>query len=457
MDPALLATLQSLIPSANLRTTPSACFTYGYDNSREHCLPAAVVLAENTAQIHALVQFCHEHRIPLTTRGRGTATTGASVPASGGIVLSVEKMNRIIKIDPANRLLVAEPGVTNSAVQHAAAAHGFFWAPDPTSSDFCSVGGNLAVNAAGPRALKYGTCRENTLGLALITGDGRPLDVGVQTSKGNVGYDLTRLLIGSEGTLAIITQATLKLIPLPVATRTIRICYRDSHSAAAAITHIMSGQITPCKLEFIDGHAVRMINTYAPLDLPADTGALLLIEIDGDHSSLFTAAAYIQQRASNAGLLDYQCATDATQSTALWRARKALSPALRTLAPKKINEDVVVPITHIPTLLTALDRMAQQYGFPIVNFGHAGNGNIHVNLLINPDDANQAAQAQTCLDELFNLVLTLGGTLSGEHGIGLLKRNFVARELSSAALSLMRGIKQQFDPHGILNPGKIFL
>ena len=402
------------------------------------------------------MRLCKQHHIPLTCRGRGTATTGASVPSQQGLLLSLERMDRIIKVDAANRLMIVEPGVTNGQVQQAAAASGFFWPPDPTSSAFCSVGGNLAVNAAGPRAIKYGTCRENTLGLQVITGNGDIINTGVQTTKGNVGYDLTRLIIGSEGTLGIISQATLKLTPLPEATQTLRICYRNIHSAANAIANIMAGSTTPCKLEFMDKHAIHMVRDHRPLDLADNTGALLLLEIDGAASALPSMSADIQQRAHNDGCIDCQQASNADEKTALWAARKALSPALRSIAPKKINEDVVVPVAHIPQLITALDQMATQYGFPIVNFGHAGNGNIHVNLLIDPDDSQQVKQAHACLDQLFDTVLSLGGTLSGEHGIGLVKREFVSRELSPTIITLMHGIKQQFDPAGILNPGKGF-
>ena len=454
LTPETLASLRGILPEGALLTDAGERWTYGYDNSRRQAMPDAVVLPTEEHQVQAIVRLCNEQRIPLTARGRGTGTTGATVPVAGGIVMSLERMNRILEIDPDNRLIRVQPGVTNQAVQQAAAKHGFFWPPDPTSSAYCSVGGNLAYNSAGPRAVKYGTPRENTLALRAVTGDGRLLVTGVRTSKGVVGYDLTRLLIGSEGTLAVITEATLKLTPLPPARRTMQAVYRDIHSAANAVAAIMAQPVTPCALEFIDGAAIAMIRDHSQADLPVGAGAMLMIEVDGAKHELEHSAAAIEAAATNDGLLKFTTARDETETTALWATRKALSPALRKVAPKKINEDVVVPVSRIPALIDGLARLSEQHGITIVNFGHAGNGNIHVNLLIDPDDPQQARAAGICLDEVFSLVLTLDGTLSGEHGVGIEKRDFVAREIDPVALALMHRIKHQFDPHGILNPGK---
>src|SRR5690606_33195370 len=327
-------------------------------------------------------------------------------------------MNQIISVDAANRVAVVQPGVTNQQLQDAAGAAGFFWPPDPTSAAFSTVGGNLACNSAGPRAVKYGTTRDNTLGLRAISGDGTELRTGVYTTKGVVGYDFTRLLIGSEGTLAVITEATLKLAPLPEAKRTLRAVYRDMTAAASAVTRIMAQPVTPCALEFIDGAAINMIRDYAETDLPQDAGALLMIEVDGLASQLGGSVIAIEQAARGEGLLEIRAARDAAESQALWAARKALSPALRNIAPRKINEDVVVPVSRMAELIGGLQAITQRHGITNVNFGHAGNGNIHVNLLVDPDDPAQAVQAEPCLREVFDMVLSLGGTLSGEHGIG---------------------------------------
>jgi len=429
---------------------------YGYDNSREQALPGLVVFPRSHEETVAIVQHCYRDKIPLITRGRGTGTTGATVPISGGIVLSTERMTRILEISPDDRLMVVQPGVTNQAVQDAAAAHGFFWPPDPTSATVCTVGGNLAYNSAGPRAVKYGTPRENTLGLRAISGTGEEIRTGTRTTKGVVGYDLTRLLIGSEGTLAIITEATLKLTPLPETKRTLQAIYANIDSATQAVSRIMAQPVVPCALEFIDGAAIEMVREISTVELPKKAGALLMIEVDGPTSAMTEMVDAVSQAASTSGLLSLKTANTAAEVQALWATRKALSPALRNVAPKKINEDVVVPVSKIPTLLSKLNTLAQQHEVTIVNFGHAGNGNIHVNLLVDPDDPRQLASAKACLDAIFSLVLELGGTLSGEHGIGLVKREFVSREIAPPVLHLMQNIKQVFDPHNILNPEKIF-
>ena len=449
-----VARLAALVAPDQLLTAASDCWPYGYDNSRRHALPEAVVLPTTHQQVVGIVQLCHALTTPLTPRGRGTGTTGATVPTHGGVVLSLERLNQIIKIDPANRVMVVEPGVTNQQVQDAAAQHGFFWGPDPTSAAFCSVGGNLAYNSAGPRAVKYGTTRDNVLGLRAVTGDGREIRTGLYTTKGVVGYDLTRLLIGSEGTLAVITEATLKLTPLPEAKRTLQAVYRDINSAAAAVSSIMAQPITPCALEYIDGQAIDMIRSYSKADLPQGAGAMLMIEVDGLSAGLDDAVQRVASAASNEGLLNITHANTKEEVARLWETRKALSPALRNIAPKKINEDVVVPVSELPALINGLEQLAQQHNITIVNFGHAGNGNIHVNLLINPDDPEQMQRAEHCLGDLFRLVLKLNGTLSGEHGVGLEKRDFISWEIDPTTLDLMHKIRQQFDPKGILNAEK---
>lgn len=432
------------------------CWSYGYDNSRLHAAPEAVVFARDHQQIEQLVKLCRTHHVPITCRGAGTGTTGATVPDKGGIILSFERMNQILKVDPDNRLIIAQPGVTNQAIQDAAAEHGFFWPPDPTSSAVCTLGGNLAYNSAGPRAVKYGTTRDNVLGLTFISGKGDTLHTGVKTTKGVVGYDLTRLLIGSEGTLGIITEAILKLTPLSEEKRTLQITYDTIDSAARAVSAIMAQPVIPCALEFIDKQAIEMIRDYSTVDLPHNAGAMLMVELDGSASYLDEGLASIISAAKNDGCLAINNAQSEAEIKALWETRKALSPALRKIAPKKINEDVVVPVSRIPELINQLDALSKKYNIPIVNFGHAGNGNIHVNLLTNPDDMQLQLKAQECLEEVFQLVLQLEGTLSGEHGIGLVKKEFVGKELDKISLSYMQAIKEQFDPDNILNPGKSF-
>jgi len=445
LSPEFLSALAAHIGKEQYSCVPADCWVYGYDNSRRHALPEAIVFAHDEQQVHTLVKLCYKFGVPLVARGLGSGTPGGAVPIQGGVVLSFERMSRIIKLDTANRAMVVEPGVTNQAVQEAAKQAGFFWPPDPTSSAYCTIGGNLAYNSAGPRAVKYGTPRENTLGLHAITGEGQLIKTGVYTTKGVVGYDLTRLIIGSEGTLAIITQATLKLTPLPQTKRTLQALYKDIHSATQAVIALMSQPITPCALEFMDHTAIQLVQSYSSMAIPAQTQALLMIEIDGDENTIDSSYAAICKTANSEGCLLIRQATTPQEVAELWQMRKSLSPALRTLAPKKINEDVVVPM-----------ELAKQYDITIVNFGHAGNGNIHVNLLIDTDNSNEMERAHRCLQAIFDLVLSLDGTLSGEHGIGLEKQPFIRQELSEPVIELMKKIKLQFDPKSILNPGKIW-
>jgi D-lactate dehydrogenase len=361
-------------------------------------------------------------------------------------------MRRILEVDPANRMMVVEPGVLNQEVQDAARHHGFFWPPDPSSSPYCSVGGNLGNCSGGPHAVKYGVTRDHVLGLKAVTGKGELIKTGCHTTKGVVGYDLTRLLIGSEGTLAIITEATLKLTPLPGGTAGITAHYRDIASCTAAISAIMGQPQTPSALEFLDSAALDLIRSRHPGMLPADSHAMLLIEVDGSETQVREASEAILVACHNSGVI----AAEAVANTgALWAARKALSPLLRDIAPKKINEDVVVPVSRLPELLQGLGELSTRHRIANVNFGHAGNGNIHVNLLVDPEDTDAMARAEVCLGEVFDLVLRLDGTLSGEHGVGREKRAYVEREIDPVTLALMKDIKRAFDPNGILNPGKM--
>jgi D-lactate dehydrogenase len=452
LPPALLDTLHAIFGTDACSTREAERIAYAYDNSRRHALPDAVVFAQEHMQVEALVRACREHRVPITARGRGTNTTGATVPVEGGVVLSFERMNRVLRIAPDNRMAAVEPGVLNGDLQRALAPHGFFWPPDPTSSPWCSIGGNLACNSAGPRTVKYGSPRENTLGLRAVAGTGESFRCGTYTSKGATGYDLTRLLIGSEGTLALITEATLKLTPKPSGLRTLRAMYRDVSSAAHAVARIMAQPVTPCALEFIDDIALKLAHDHAGGDVPLG-GAMLMIEVDGEPATLPSAVDAVSQAARGEGLDDLRIAQTAEEAQALWSARKALSPAQRTISPNKINEDVVVPVSHLPDLVNGIRALSRKHDVLIVTFGHAGNGNLHVNLL--PRDDAERERAHACLADVFALVISLQGTLSGEHGIGLVKREFMPLALEASTLQLMRNVKAAFDPEGILNPGKL--
>ncbi len=450
----IIAQLKTSFPTDSLLLDAADCWPYGYDNSKMHHAPDAVVLPDTHEQVVNCIQLCNQFKIPLTARGRGTGTTGASVPTSGGIVISMERMNKILNCDLGNRSIRVQTGVTNLALQNYLKEKKFFWAPDPSSAEFCSIGGNLACNAAGPRAVKYGTTRDNILQLKAVTGDGQTIHTGSKTTKGVVGLDLTRLIVGSEGTLAIITEAELKILPLAPERNTIRALYRNHQGACEAIQNISSQLHVPCAIEFIDHHAMELIRTHSDVCLPDSAHAMLMIEIDGDSESLEISTAKIEQALSNHHQVEIQRATTDIEKQALWQARKALSPILRNLAPNKINEDVVVPVPNLSKLIDKLDLLSADYNIPIVNFGHAGNGNLHVNIMYDAEDSLQNQNALACLNKIFDAVLTLDGTISGEHGIGISKRDHIAKEIGATELNLMRSIKAQFDPNQILNPNK---
>ena len=450
-----LKDLKSQFSPEKILTDPEKCFAYNNDNGRQQGKADVVVFVDSVEEIRSLVLLCNQHQVPLTPRGGGTGTPGGAVPFSGGVVLSVERMNKILRVDPINRVMVVEPGVTDQAVQDAAAELGFFWAPDPGSAENCTVAGNLAYNAGGPRTVKYGATRENTLGLRAVTGMGDLITTGVATTKSAVAYDLTRLLIGSEGTLAIITEATLKLLPLPEAKHVLQVIYTDVYSAAQAIVRVMSQSVTPSALEFIDSKSVELLRKKG-VTISEKAGALLIIEVDGPENTIANLAERVIHAVKGEGFIDIAHAKTQQEITQLWKARKTLSPALRDLAPNKINEDVVVPIGQLANFLDFLQQLSKRYQIMIVNFGHGGNGNIHVNFLIDAENKKEHQHAEQALIEMFDEVIRLGGTLSGEHGIGIEKKKFLSKAVDSNTMDLMLQIKKVFDPNGILNPGKIF-
>jgi D-lactate dehydrogenase len=351
--------------------------------------------------------------------------------------------------------VVVQPGVVTDDIDALAASAGLMYAPDPGSGAYSRIGGNLATNAAGPRCVKYGATRDHVLGLRAVAGDGRELRVGSRTSKYATAYDLSRLLVGSEGTLALITEATLKLLPAPETVATLRVCYADNAAACAAVVRVMAQPVLPCALEFMDSRSIEAIREHGGAEgLPDGTRAVLMVEADGDHDDVPRQIAALEKALSGAGLLEIQSGFAAADIKRLWTARKSLSLAVKNIAPLKINEDVVVPVARLAKLVNAIDALGHHHRVPIVSFGHAGNGNLHVNLMVHGDDADEMARAHACRNALIEAVLGLGGSLSGEHGIGSEKRHFVDRELDTDTLAMMRDVKRLFDPNGILNPGK---
>ena len=450
---ALDAELAALLGAEGWRTDDAARQAHGADDSRRHALPDAVAIPRDRAQVAAIVRACRAHRVPVVARGAGTGTAAAAVPFEGGVVVSFARMDRILDIRPGDRCAVVEPGVLNADLQQALQPHGLFWPPDPSSAERCTVGGNLACNAGGPRAVKYGATRDNVLGLVAVTGTGETIRCGGPWTKDATGYDLTHLLVGSEGTLGLIVEATLRLAPRPQAQAGLRAFYRDAATAAAAVSRLMRQPQVPAMLEFMDRSALALLR-HNGSDVP-EAGAMLLVEADGDHETLPLALQALAAAAEGEGLLSLDVAMDGAARDRLWAARRALSPALRSIAPGKINEDVVVPVSRIPDLVAGVEALAAAAALPIVAFGHAGNGNLHVNIMYHPDDAAETARAQAALPRLFELVLSLGGTLSGEHGIGVAKRDYMARAFDAPTLAAMRAVKAALDPDGILNPGKV--
>ena len=446
--------LADLLPG-RVSTEPEDLICYGFDASGLEGVPTAVVWPGDSADVVKIMTFACDNDIPVIPRGAGTGMTGGAVPSRGAVVISTEKMNRIIEVDSENMNVLVEPGVINGTLQRELARHRLFYPPDPASMNFCTIGGNVAENAGGPRALKYGVTRDYVMALEAVLPNGRLIHTGVRTPKGVVGYDLTSLLVGSEGTLAVVTKIRLKVVPVPEDVVTLLVLFGDVEKAGEAVRRILAAGIIPRTLEFLDGEAVKAVEDYKPVGLPKDTGALLIIEIDG-------AAAAVRKEAEKVSDICVDLGGDAIMAEndlareRIWESRRAVSPALYHIAPSKINEDIVVPVNRIPRMLMTLKRLSEERGIKIVNFGHAGDGNIHVNLMVNREDAEEHARARALVREIFKITLEMGGTISGEHGVGLTKSAYIGMEIPPDELDLMKKIKGVFDPKGLLNPGKIF-
>jgi len=447
--------IKDILPERVL-TEPEDLFCYSFDASSLEGLPSAVVKPINTEEVGRVTAFAFEYKIPLIPRGAGTGMTGASVPLRDSIILSLEGMNRILDVDEKNLVVVVEPGVINAHLQRKLESMGLFYPPDPASMEFCTLGGNVAENAGGPRALKYGVTRDYVLGLEIVLPDGKVLTTGVKTHKGVVGYDLTRLIIGSEGTLAVITKIFLKVLPLPQEVITLLCIFSSIDSAVMAVPRITSSKIIPRTLEFMDHEALKAVEDYKPIGLPDSAEALLLIEVDGLAQSVSVEAERIAGICTSLGA-EVRVAEDTYSSQRLWEARRAVSPALYRTSPSKINEDIVVPRSRIPEMISALKDIGNKYRIKIVNFGHAGDGNIHVNIMTDKNNPDEYQRAKDSVRDIFEATLRLGGTISGEHGIGLTKARYVGMELSPVSIGIMKAIKKVFDPRGIMNPWKIFI
>ncbi len=434
-------------------TDPESLALYGYDATRISHTPDAVVFPQNTAEIADIVKLAGTRAIPLIARGAGTGLSGGSVPISGGIVVSMEKMDRIVSISRTDLIAEVEPGVITGELKRRVSEVGLFYPPDPASSEFSSIGGNISENAGGLRAIKYGSTSNYVLGLEVVLPTGAVLWIGRHTHKGVVGFSLKDLFIGAEGTLGIITRAVLRLIPRPRTSSVLFATFRDAVASASAVEDILGTGILPSALEFMDHASMSAVAAYMGTGVFGDgAGAALLIEVDGIEEE--TARAIDTMRAACGKEAVSTEVAHGQDAERLWTARRALSPALTKIKPFRLNEDVVVPLSKLPDLVAGVHRIAMSLNLSYANFGHAGDGNIHVNVLYDEKDADEHKRALMAVDLLFDLVIGLGGTLSGEHGVGITKLMYITKELSPAAHGLMKEIKRLVDPNNIMNPGK---
>ncbi len=446
--------IEDILPGRVL-TDKEELFCYGFDASSTEGAPSAVIRAVSATEVSEVAEFSFKNNIPIVPRGAGTGMTGGSVPLSDAMILSLEGMNRIIDINEKDMIAIVEPGVINAHLQEKLQEAGLFYPPDPASMKVCTLGGNVAENAGGPRALKYGVTKDYVLGLETVLPDGKVLMTGGKTYKGVVGYDLTRLITGSEGTLGIITKIFLKVLPLPEETVTLLCTYAKLDDAAETVSRVVSSGVIPRTLEFMDHATIRAVEDFRHFGLPIHAEALLLIEFDGTNAVVSEEAEKVANICASLNG-EISVAGDEYSRKRLWEARRAVSPALFQIRPTKINEDIVVPRGKVPEMLHALRGIAERYNLTIANFGHAGDGNIHVNVMTDRENAEEYQRAQDSIRDIFEATLELGGTISGEHGIGITKKQYVGMELSDLSIRIMKAVKHVFDPKGIMNPGKIF-
>ncbi|HUJ19765.1 MAG TPA: FAD-linked oxidase C-terminal domain-containing protein [Nitrospirota bacterium] len=454
LKPSVVKELKKIVGADHLLVSPEELIVYSYDATRRESLPWAVARPASAAEVSAILALANRELFPVVPRGAGTGMSGGSIPVRAGVVLSLERMNSILEIDEQDLIAVVEPGVVTGDLQQEVESRGLFYPPDPASHRFCTIGGNIAECAGGLRAVKYGVTRDYVLGLDVVLPTGELVRTGARTLKSVAGYDLTRLIVGSEGTLGIATRIILRLLPLPESVRTLSAFFGTVEGAASAASAVIAKRIVPRALEFVDQAALRAVEGYLKEDLSGGAAAMLIVEVDGPSELTEREIALVEQVMNACGATRIVRAGTEAERERIWKARRSLSPALYTIKPKKLNEDIVVPRSRIPDILLAINGIAAKYGLLIVNFGHAGDGNIHANVMV---DDSELEKGRAAVREIFQETLRLGGSISGEHGIGLAKSEYLPMELGPATINAMQKIKQALDPNNVLNPGKIFL
>ena len=453
----VLEDLRAIVGAPHVLDSDEDLLTYGFDGTWYEHRPLAVVMAATTAEVSEIHKLASRERLALTPRALGSGLSGGAVPLSGSLVLSITRMNRIIEIDEINHVAVVEPGVINADLQAAVEARGLFYPPDPSSLKQSALGGNVAENAGGARCLKYGVTSDYVQALEIVLPDGAVFRSGGKMVKNVTGYDLRALFTGSEGTLGTITEITLRLLPKPKFSRTAFASFARIDDAAQTVTAVMAAGLIPTSIELLDNLTMQCVEEFIPAMLPLNADAILLFAVDGNHEAELDAdLAAIQEIAWRGGATEIRLADTPAASERLWAARRSIAPALARKRPHRLGEDISIPRSAIPAMIARIREIAQRWNLLIPVFGHAGDGNLHPNILCDRRDAEEMRRVREAAREIFEAAVSLGGTLSGEHGIGLLKKQFMEMDVGPEALRVMRAIKNALDPLGIMNPGKIF-
>lgn len=452
----VLEQIQAIIPQERLLLDLADRFSYSYDASFGQYLPDIVIQPNDAAEISRLLILANEHLIPVYPRGAATSLSGGPLPVEGGMVLDMSRLNKTLIIDRENLLAIVSPGVITAEIHKKAEEVGLFYPPDPSSSHVSTIGGNLLENSSGPKGLKYGTTKEYVIGLEVVMPTGEIIRTGGKTVKNVTGYDLTRLIVGSEGTLGIVTEAILRLIPKPQARKTLLATFGRLEDSGHAITRILSAGILPAAMELMDNACIRSVENFSPCGLPVDAEALIVVEVDGHPKAVEEEIAKCAELCRKEAATSVRVARDEAERLEIWRARKMVSPAITQMGPTKISEDATVPRSQIPAMMKRLKEIRDKYQLNLVVFGHAGDGNLHPNIITDKRNIAEMKRAEDAVSEIFDAAIALGGTLSGEHGIGTMKAPYMERELGEAGVLMMKKLKQAWDPNNILNPGKIF-